>query len=100
MFLIVSTQSHIQHTYINTHTRAFTLSRKKHTHTIYEEEVKKTYNAYYINIRKTRKQETSASPLNQAKRNAGDFLGRQSLVLQKASSHTIMPGEICMLENE
>lgn len=53
MFLIVSTQSHIQHTYINTHTHS--LSRKKHTHTIYEEEVKKSYNAYYINIRKTNK---------------------------------------------
>lgn len=55
MFLIVSTQSHIQHTYINTHTRIHTLTKKTHTHTIYEEVEKKTYIAYYINIRKNKK---------------------------------------------
>lgn len=47
----------ITHTaHIHKHTHAHSLSRKKHTHTIYEEEVeKKTYNAYYINIRKNKK---------------------------------------------
>lgn len=94
----------ITHTaHIHKHTHAHSHSHeKKNTRILYMKKKLKNHTMHIILIyeKQTRKQETSASPLKQAKRNAGDFLGRQSLVLQKASSHTIMPGEICMLENE
>lgn len=93
----------ITHTaHIHKHTHAHSHSHEKHTRILYMKKKLKNHTMHIILIyeKQTRKQETSASPLNQAKRNAGDFLGRQSLVLQKASSHTIMPGEICMLEHE
>lgn len=48
------TITHTAHIHKHTHTRIHT-HEKKHTHTIYEEVEKKTYNAYYINIRKNKK---------------------------------------------
>lgn len=79
MFLIVSTQSHTR-TYI--YTRAFTLTKNTHTHTIYEE-VKQTMHIILI-YEKTIRNQCVATKKKEGKwRNAGDFLGRQSLVAKE-----------------